>query len=382
MPSVDEVIWQLPGPEAFLEGVISDLRQGCSVIMCLPEHAAPGLLNAVDRRVREMDLCHIVEVALSDSTPAETPLSAIRRALDGPSRASTGDEARELAGDPACRGKLFWVDGLTEASWQCWLPFLEQYALVARAAWEVRLPRVVAVLRGRLAIKPPRGDVGLAVRTWRGIVGALDVLVLVTRLMPDDGAPSLDRRLRIWIAAELASADPVLAAHLCRCELRELLNPLKTLTGFAEERRWTRLPESSDERWAAGMADRIDGIHVIHSAALVLNGRRDELERRIWRAQVAILFPLIEEQRARLLRSLDRHLQVPFHTPYGRIDSKHDLEITHIRAQLMRSDAPIDEKRLADNLVRIRNALAHLKIVDESLLSELASLSEVRTGSR
>lgn len=178
-----------------------------------------------------------------------------------------------------------------------------------------------------------------------------------------NGAP-LYRRLRMHLVAELGGSDPVLAGELA---VAPLPDPASRLRAFADQRRWpARLPAAG--LWELGMKDLSEGRRFLHSAAVARVGRDDEVRRRIWRAQVSVLFPFIEECRADLVAKLDGQLRVPLETPFGVIDDKRDLEIGQIGYQLARANVPDELRRLVGRLTAMRHALAHLEMVGPEYL--------------
>jgi hypothetical protein len=109
--------------------------------------------------------------------------------------------------------------------------------------------------------------------------------------------------------------------------------------------------------------DDVDGTSVVHAAGVALAKDVAAIRRRLWRAELGIIFPFIEEQRVRLVERLRRYLCLPFETPFGRIDDPNDLEIGHLLWMARRNRAPHQTLRLLERLVRMRHALAHIEPV-------------------
>jgi hypothetical protein len=96
---------------------------------------------------------------------------------------------------------------------------------------------------------------------------------------------------------------------------------------------------------------------------LALNGNKDEIARRVWIAQVRVLFPIIEEQRIRLIRMLRVHDPVIIKAWENEPEIAGDLEIGALSYRMSRSRR--FKQRLTDYAVKlrnIRNKLAHLRI--------------------
>ncbi len=104
------------------------------------------------------------------------------------------------------------------------------------------------------------------------------------------------------------------------------------------------------------------GDSFVHSAFLAQNGDENrELARRMWRAQLATLFPLIEEQRIRLIEEVQQMLTLPMETEYATLETALDLEIHQIAYQLRQHCPRPSQYQRAKKLANMRNALAHLE---------------------
>ncbi len=129
------------------------------------------------------------------------------------------------------------------------------------------------------------------------------------------------------------------------------------------------------EGWCLGLAEIIDGEEKTHSAALALCNQSDEIRRRIWSAEVGVLFPYVEEQRQRILRRLAGLLRVPFETRFGEVITDwRDLEIGHIESQIVTNGIPVarETRRMLRQLREIRNCLAHQEVIPKNLLLDEA----------
>ena len=120
-----------------------------------------------------------------------------------------------------------------------------------------------------------------------------------------------------------------------------------------------------------------------------LCSRDADIDRLIWRAEVGVLLPYIEEQRQILLDRYARYLTAPFVTNQGiLIEDIRDLEIGMIQFQLKDcTDIPAESKALITNLKKARNSLSHLEPIRPAVLlsiceqaaSESASFKRQRT---
>lgn len=110
----------------------------------------------------------------------------------------------------------------------------------------------------------------------------------------------------------------------------------------------------------SGTVDRMGAQEQVHPAlaAHLQDGER-EIARRVWRAELGVLFPFIEEQRMRMIETLGSRLKVPWPTPYGEVRDPRDLELSHLVSQARAIRGAERHVPLLDHLRRIRNALAH-----------------------
>jgi hypothetical protein len=130
------------------------------------------------------------------------------------------------------------------------------------------------------------------------------------------------------------------------------------LRALAEVRGWSPdLP--GDVAWGAGALETIEEADFVHSSLAALQGRADLLDRRIWQAEVAVLFPFLEQSRLDIVSELSGELEVPFETPFGTVTDARDLELGQILRQLQRRGRAAHVFSRIERLTRVRHALAH-----------------------
>ncbi|HEC86132.1 MAG: hypothetical protein DRR08_13965 [Candidatus Parabeggiatoa sp. nov. 2] len=389
--------WQLPSPAAFLNLVDGDLRQGKNVILALPEYAPTGLREALAVQVKKNDFWdwRLVSLQEKDSSsddpvrllfnrlalPIEAaPNSLFDRLPDPfivPSRPTRLLNVKALVDCEAFCGKVIWLEGLTESSWPSWHAFFEDYAHFCQNRCELERSLFCVPMVGTLTQQLPTENKTLSIRPWRGVVDRLDMQLYISSQMAHNRvANTLERNIKIAMSAEIAGTDPELANSLSKLPFEELLAPFETLKQMAKQRGWNEEQVSKPE-WHLGMLDEIEGTPIVHAAVLAMQANQDsqnELRRRIWRGQIGVLFPFIEEQRVRLLEELEAFLEVPLETPFGTITDIHDLEIGHIYYQVQNSQKSHKAKPLLKSLKNIRDTIAHLEPINATQLDELRRL--------
>lgn len=355
--------WRLlPGPAAFLDSVEQDLRDGRNVIVAAPAGALPDLREALaDRVVRNDYWCwrpvEFAEEDLSGSDPCE--VIARRFVWSGgdafPVTPELLAEARILQGCVVC------IEGIPPAAWPRWREFLGEYEHARRNSGGRDGPLFCAMVRGIQEGDLPRAAVALAVRAWRGVVTSLDVWLHVSRRLPPSAAEDLFRRqLACSVCAALAGPDLVLADFLVMQGLSRVLKPVSLLEAWAVRCGWTA-EGARQPSWSSGMCDEFEGKVFVHSAVLALRGQYEELDRRLWRGQVGVVFPFLEGWRNALVEVLRHSLVLPFETPFGTITDARDLEIGHLLLMARRGGIDWGTLDLLERLSRMRHALAHME---------------------
>ena len=108
------------------------------------------------------------------------------------------------------------------------------------------------------------------------------------------------------------------------------------LRDYALERDWCRdVPNTA--LWELGVEDSFEGQSMLHSALLAYRDETKLIEKRVWKGQVGILLPFVEELRSEIIGTLGDRLRVPFKVKMGdnerTITEVSDLEIGHIAYQ-------------------------------------------------
>lgn len=216
--------------------------------------------------------------------------------------------ARRFSGGNAA-GAVLWIDATGEDK--------AAIAWVDHARRSAELPSMpcLCIMMNEASAKACREDKRLRRRLWRDFVTALDARALVERLGRRSGDRAAHIVLRSAIVAELAGTDLAFAERLSRAPLHRIL----------------RSSEHPRER--------------------------------IWAAQVAVLFPLVERERQRLLNAHRALWRLP-HTRPDRttIRCRNDLEIGDMAAQARNGPLRVEWERL-NWLHRVRNLIAHNEVV-------------------
>ncbi|HCF60850.1 MAG TPA: hypothetical protein DFS52_22970 [Myxococcales bacterium] len=354
--------WELPGPSTFAAEIERLVQGGESAAVVLPPGTPAGLGSLLGARARAEG-----RYWYSLSPGNAQPIAALADLIALPP--PCGAQApRELA--RALCATAVWIEGFSEERARPWVELLTDFATAARSEPAGAAGSLVLVLDPVTAV---RCEIGLRVLKWRGRVRREDALIhLADR--SGNGNGSVEQQLRLAIAVELAGWDLELARRLAERSLPELLRPARILREEVQARDW-RKPAPKD-RWAAGWSDHWRGSRFDHPAALALEGKDPELAQRVWKAELAVLFPLIEERRCALLPQLRPFLKAPIDTPTGRIETIEDLEIGQIWHQVRHSKLSAATKTRVMGLANMRRALAHVEPIDPGDLCHAGMVDE------
>jgi hypothetical protein len=369
--------WQLPNPANFLDRVVRDLRQGKNVFLALPDYAPSDLRIALNTRVSQNDLWHWRPLSLQeDRTFIDEPVRLLFNHFALETENSPFNVKTLVAHQSFC-GNLIWLEGLTASIWKAWQAFFEEYAYQSRGRSEWDRSLFCVPLTGELTTQTLlKEDLTLSIHKWYGVVERLDMWLYVSLLSKDYYFTShLEKQLKMAIITELAGTDPQLVSQLFKLSFEELLAPVEKLTQIAKERNWHK-EQTFEPEWHLGLLDEMEKTSLLHAAAIALQGDKGEAElrHRIWRGQIGILFPFLEQQRIRFLEELRAFLRVPFETPSGIITDSQDLELSHIDFQAQNFPLPLKTKQLLTVLKEIRHSLAHLQPIDAIKWNQLQRL--------
>ena len=227
--------------------------------------------------------------------------------------------ARRFNGRNAA-GAVLWIEATDDAT------AATGWANYARDCAEMpSMPRLCIAMHAEHA-KACDEDKRLRRRLWRDFMTPLDARAIAERFGRRSGHRSANVQLRSALVAELADTDLAYAERLSRQRLQWILKP------------------------------------------------NDHPRERVWAAQVAVLLPLVEDQRRWFLRTHRALWQVPhFRDDGSQVRHLDDLEIGDLATQARKSARKsalhgVDRGRL-DWLRRVRNKLAHNEFVPWEMLT-------------
>lgn len=348
--------WTMPGPATYVEAVVRDVRDGKNVVLALPQSGVDGIASSVRDELGES---HVWETLYLDGEGTSPPAEVVYTRFV-PDRDPGGIYSpQNLARETSFANSVVWVEYVEATTWPRWSAFLSEYAHSVRSKSVCDRSVFCVPVAGDLALRPPVEDVCLSVHAWDGVVDDTDLTLYVAGLVRGADGSRLRRRLQVALITVLAGGDRDLADELLGTPVEDLLRPLPLLQRLATRRGWTASRPPTG--WQAGTVHRSDGAEQVHSLLLALDGDEPELMCRIWKAEVTVLFPFVEQCRRGLLDELKGRLRVPYETPFGAITDASGLELGHILAQMENNlvDSSSAQRQRARRLRDVRNALAH-----------------------
>jgi len=229
-------------------------------------------------------------------------------------------------------------------------------------------------LKGEVAANLLRIKSAVALKMHRymdGAVQRIDTLLHVFGRLGSSAEASMQERLLLHMVVELSGPDLDLAERLCCETVSSVSAPIQILKNIAKSRGWEDLG-SAPATTHAGTLGVFDGQDYLNSAFLSVCGKDQEIVRRLWRAQLAVIFPMIEEKRLKFIDRLRGQFPLPFRTGYGDICKEDDLEISHLCYMAKCNKIAMDRSsiRVLEKLRDMRNSLAHLETIPQECLND------------
>lgn len=233
------------------------------------------------------------------------------------------------------------------ADLKAWQVFLQRFARERAQAGDG-----LAILFLSSAATTVEGFVQIA---WSGRVRRIDAMIWAEFHVPS-GRSALFQDLAVNLAAELCGWRLELVADLVSQREEDILAP----------QGWLRRNADRGLGFEGYYGSRIFRCPV-HLLAL---GLIKEIELRTWRAQLATLFPWIEEHRLRIIDRYRKFLRIDDHLLKLQVTEVENIELGALRYQL-RAHLSRTELEHIEVLASMRNDLAHRKPVAHKISGAL-----------
>lgn len=360
--------WDLPGPSRFVARTADLIASAPGGVagMLLPDPRPGGLLEVLERHV-ERSGSRVLRVDLGPVAGRRSPTS-ILAAVAGVS-VNGIRSVGEFVDEPSLSETVFLVDGIRPVDWQPWAMFLRRVRSERMRRTRILAPSIAVIAPTGVPLNDWRAAVEKDVK-WSGQVTRLDTQAYVERAMgwPDD---TLASRTAVAVTVELSGWDPSMARALAALDLEAQIDPREALAS---------LPDVLGGRhpcWANGLVDRWDGGSWLHTAALAESDFPEVLRARVWRGQVRIVFPFLEQIRTAFAARYEQRLRaaLPISKEYHGKEKVYDdpwtLELHDVHASL-KDGLPQNEERLLRWCKHVRRCMAHHEPAEGWRLKQLS----------
>ena len=280
-------MWTLPGPSRLVGELCDALYQDRVVSVRAP--------------VGRAELAVAIELKLNDD--GQYRVLAARPSRGEGVLDAVADAAGVRRGAPAA---LVTAPELSECAIVVELPtghptepsLLDFARLTARSSSQGE-PVIVVLGDGRLPAvgsKPPR--------EVRGVLGPLDCAASLSG--QPVGLDPFEHRLMASVAMETAGWDLGILERLASLPIASAVRPDRFVDAWGDDRvaAWV----GTNPEWATGSLDEWGGVPCEHPLWLAAN-RPEQLAKRVWRGQVAVLLPWIETRRLEIIARFGRRLR-------------------------------------------------------------------------
>ena len=343
-----------------------------------PDNFPASLREAVERRVADNECWNWRALDLDGESGNQDPVTLLARRFvvgaDGP------PSVAKLMASESCRDLVVWIDGLDRGRWREWMQFLVDYDRQARNATADHLLLCVDLAGERAAYEMP-GLAGVASCLWKNVVERHDASLFIAGLLRGRREAGLLGNVRLALCTELAGTDGYLATQLVAADMETLVRPVSYLRDIARMRGVSGLATGKGT-WHTGGWEYWDEVWRVNSCVAAVSEPTREVTRRVWKAEIGVVFPFIEERRLELVEILRPLLRLPLNTGYGVIEEAADLEIGQLRYGARINGVRGRVRRSVELLASMRHALAHLEPVSAEQLREAASLAVAQGGAR
>jgi len=362
--------YELPGPSAFLDRIEEDIQQeGRSIVLKMGRFAPMGWLEELNRRLcSDSDYWHWTHI----DTAGDTPLAGLTKGAEKGRRIISEGNLYDLEGFGQ---RIFVVEPHDAAAVATWLDFLPKFADITRPQPLFSRSAVLLSVPSGLLCQVAE-NVMIKSYSFQGSVTPVDMLIYAYQHIPETARGGVLRNLRAQLSMEFSLWDFGLCKELAPLSVANLVEPTVILKRYAEKVGFQELvaEEDNDRLTDAGVLGLFEGEERIHSAMLALRNDFEGIKQRVWRAQLRVLYPFVEEHRQKIITKYTRLIKLPHTRRDGsKVGSLPEMEIGDIKVNLDQNRREYKHRMLKDfirNLWVIRKTLAHLDVVPAKYLTE------------
>lgn len=359
---------KITGPHEAVQSVADTLHGGKSVLFVVPDdlpwrHEMRGSIRAAlsssyglrDVVITTIDCADDPESSLN---PGQYLLKRFARSRDRLAfRPGTGGSLQDfLISREVLKNMVVWVKGVDAESEKTWIDFCSSFRsdTFGNGLFVIEAHEVTSVEHPRLEVID-----------LKEYVSVFDARLFNSTVVSDYGQELADsyKRYLTALLTKLCGTDVEVSEYLASCQEEWGLDPRERIALMVEDGMFPNRGLQSPN----------------HILSLQRGGRTGELERRVWSAQVEVIYPLIEEERLKLVEEfsedLDKILCTSIVEQFGsRITDRLDVELGTLVSLIARHKDSFKSSSGRDraHLLRdCRNALAHMSCCGESDVTSL-----------
>ncbi|OQB28042.1 MAG: hypothetical protein BWY10_00846 [Chloroflexi bacterium ADurb.Bin180] len=399
--------FELPGVQSWVAGIADDLDKGQTVCLLLPQPVEAGLFwPPIRERLGKLGNS-IAEVHTPGIPTGARMPSELAKALGVKWPASTTPRTLpELVRNPELPGIIHledWAE-LAPAAQHEWLTIARRWADYSRSAsCEGEGSTALLIIANATDNLQPTldSDVAFRIRLWWQVPSVLETMQLC-RITAEGSWRTPLHEWREHILPSLVAGDLEAATEIWDDSLWDVDSLLPRLDSLAEKRGWTRgtiepltngwftdqspvvgaesglePPRRLLSLWARGLVcSTLEYGPTLSPVALAVLGNRREIERRLWRGQVGLLMPIIDELRLDICGRWARRFGADWPTRWTLPDSEEEARAIyasplncgwgHMETLLRGRAELIRERPLLPMIAHsryVRNELAHSRPV-------------------
>ncbi len=356
------------GNQTFLNALADVLADGQNLVVTKSALTPTGLESALDRLLsgsRDYQVKRLTVPEESDSSPITWLYEQLIHDLP----INKSRDLQSLGREPSILGQVILLTCSLDTEVGPWLTLLADAQILFRTLPRWDRPRLTLCMPASSHMSR-RPDSELCVRMYAPVSHPHEMRYYIASLANAGASLDLASELRLECSVQLGLWDLALCEQLMQSSWDELLSPMRLLRDWANSRAWqyeeSLLSLEDVKSISEGWSGRHGTNHVWHSSWLALQNQTRQIDRRVWKAQTAIIFPYIEEQRAEWIHRIKHLLSPPFHTLEGVRSDPFELELGQLIFFLQPSWHMLnrDQRVRLEWLRDARHRLAHLEALD------------------
>ena len=349
--------WDIPGPGRFVRRVANDLRDRVNVVAALPAGMGRDWFDFFRRQwAEDQERMDVLRIDPDGRSPLDVLCGAYTTNPDGTTTLSA------LAREAGFRGRTVGVLLERTIPVREWVEFLASYECECRMIDPLDRAVLLVTTDGVGPQLLPPSETNLRVHAYEGYARPHDCYMYAWVLLGAEEKQAWRTELKMALCAQLAQWDPRLCEDLSDRDMVSILRR-GTSVGALPAGQDAHAADDPDDGWARGILQRRDGETVFHSGWVARDKASREFERRVWAAQVQVVFPLIEQLRQQAIDRYGSQFRMPVRVGDNEfVSDPYELEIAMVRRIVSRlGSVPRGVIRRLDQAYDFRNALAHLQ---------------------